>query len=149
MSNRSNTEREKPVFSASAVLDTIGEALSAIRLADRLTFADLAAVLNKSEDQAAKYCAGSQAMDVVTFARARREWNGRFAGGLDRLCHDSRPAAEPDRSCESKVLKAALAFSLALEDGEITSEEVRSNRATLENARDAIEAQLAKLVRAA
>lgn len=150
MSLQRNIERERPVFSASSVLDVIAEALSAIRRDDRLTFADMAAVLGKSEDQAAKYCAGSAVMDAVTFARAKREWNGRFTGPLDRLCHDSRPTADADRARQSKVLKAALALSIALEDdGEISPDEVRANRATIENARDALEDLLRKVVRAA
>jgi hypothetical protein len=145
-----NSEREKPVFSASAILAAVGEDLTAIKLADRLTYADIGATLNKSEDQAAKYCEGSATMDLITFARGWREWNGRFAGGLARLCHDSRPSMGSDRARESKVLKAALALSVALaDDGEIDAIEVRDNRATLEEARDAIDELLGKLVRAA
>ncbi|MFA6031838.1 MAG: hypothetical protein WC889_02925 [Myxococcota bacterium] len=140
-----NDERETAVFSASSVLDVIGEALSAIRREDRLTFADIAAVLGKSEDQAAKYCAGSATMDAITFARAKREWNGRFTGGYDRLCANSRPGNTSDRAHGSSILRAALALSEALEDGKIDAKEVHANRGTLENARDAIEAQLAKL----
>jgi hypothetical protein len=146
MTRRSKAEREPRVFSASSVLDELAEALSAIRREDRLTFTDMAAVLGRSDDQAAKYCAGSQAMDVVTFARARKEWNGRFTGGLDRLIAECRHVAVSDRACGSKVLKAALALSEALEgDEEIIAAEVRKNRGTLEAARDAIDAQLAKL----
>lgn len=144
--HRSNDERERAVFSASNVLNVVGEALSAIRRDDQLTFADMAAVLGKSEDQAAKYCAGSAEMGIVSFARALREWNGRFGGSLIRLCHDSRPAATSDRGKQSAVLKAALALSLALEDDEeVDAEEVRRDRGALENARDAIDALLAKL----
>jgi len=139
-------ERERPVFSASATVNEVARALTAIRLEDGLTFGDIGAVLGKSEDQAAKYCAGSAVMDMVTFARAKREWNGRFTGGLDRLCSDSRPVASTDRSKGSAVLKAALALSVALEDDDAIDEhEVRTNRGTLENARDAIDALLGKL----
>jgi hypothetical protein len=146
MPQRSNGEREAAVFSASSVLDQVATALTAIRIEDGLTFADMAAVLGKSEDQAAKYCAGSAAMDVVTFARAKREWNGRFSGALDRLCVDSRPSTKPDRSRSSAVLKAALALSVALEDDEeITPKEVRANRGTIENARDSLDELLRKL----
>ncbi|UIJ43772.1 hypothetical protein LZK98_11785 [Sphingomonas cannabina] len=145
--HRSNfPERERPVFSASAVVNEVAEALSAIRREDGLTFADMAAIMGKSEDQAAKYCAGSATMDLVTFARSFREWNGRFAGGLLRLCQQSRPVAPTDRAKGSAVLKAALALSVALEDDDaIDSDEVRQNRGTLENARDAIDALLGKL----
>lgn len=149
MSNLGNPSGKASVFSASAVIDEIAAALNLIRREDGLTFADMGAILGKSEDQAAKYCAGSATMDVLTYARAKREWNGRFTGGLHRLCANSRPRADHDRACESKVLKAALALSIALEDGEVSPEEVRANRSTLESARDAIEAQLAKLVREA
>lgn len=150
MTHRSNGERERPVFSASQVLAVVGSDLAAIKRADDLTYADLGAILGKSEDQAAKYCEGSATMDLITFARGWREWNGRFAGGLARLCHDSRPVLDGDRARESKVLKAALALSVALEDdGEISPEEVRQNRATIEAARDALDELLGKLVRAA
>lgn len=136
----------RTVFSASAVLDAVAAELSLIKVQDKLTFADLGAVLGKSEDQAAKYCDGSAAMDVVTFARAKREWNGRFTGALDRLCHDSRPVIQHDRHRESKVLKAALSLSVALsDDDEITADEVRANRATIEAARDALTELLNKL----
>lgn len=144
-----NDERDRPVFSASSVLDVVADALTAIRRDDRLTFTDMAAVLGKSEDQAAKYCGGSQEMGVVAYARAKREWNGRFSGALDRLCEQTRPGKINDHAATNSILKAALALSVALEDGKVDPEEVRANRSTLENARDAIEAQLAKLVRAA
>lgn len=144
MSVRQSTVLRR-VFSASAVLDAIASELSAIKHEDGLTDADLGRVLGKSEDQAAKYRTGLAEMGVVAFAAAKREWNGRFTGALDRLCVDSRPVSVDDRACESTVLKAVLALSVALADGSITPEEVRANRATLENARDAIDAQLAKL----
>lgn len=148
MSDRQSTGK-RPVFSASAVLDAIAAELSTIKAADKLTYIDLGRVLGKSDDQAAKYCEGTAEMGVVAFAAAKREWNGRFTGALDRLCHDSRPISSDDRAATNSILKAALALSIALEDGKVDFEEVRANRATLEAARDAIETQLAKLVRAA
>lgn len=146
MPNRAGSERERTVFSASSVLDTVGDALSVIRREDGLTFDDMGAVMHKSADQAAKYCAGSAQMDLITYARCRREWNGRFDGALDRLCHDSRPNKRGSRNIQPAVLKAALAMAQALEDdGEISPKEVRENRATLEDARDAIDGLLRSL----
>jgi hypothetical protein len=137
---------KRPVFSASSVLDAISRSLSEIKAEDRLTYSDLGALLGKSEDQAAKYCDGSATMDAVTFARAKREWNGRFTGYFDRLCVESRPTVHTDRQAQSSVLEAALALSKALEDDNaIDRDEVRQNRTTLESARDALNAQLAKL----
>lgn len=146
MPNRIQTERERVVFSASSILDTVGDALMVIRREDGLTYDDMGAVMNKSADQAAKYCAGSATMDLITYARLRREYNGRFDGALDRLCHDSRPNKRGSRNIQSAVVKAALAIAQALEeDGEISPKEVRENRATLEDARDAIDGLLRSL----
>lgn len=140
----------RSVFSASSVLDAIAVSLKQIKDEDRLTYADLGAVLGKSEDQAAKYCDGSATMDAVTFARAKREWNGRFTGPYDRLCVETRPGADCDRTRGSKVLKAALALSVALEDDDqVSPAEVRTNRATIEAARDALDDLLRKRVAAA
>lgn len=139
----------RPVFSASAVLEAIASELSVIKHEDGLTDADIGRVLGKSDDQAAKYRTGLAEMGVVAFAAAKREWNGRFTGALDRLCVESRPGAICDRHTLTSVLDCAARLSKALEDGVITAEEVRQNRAQLEAARDAIDAQLRKLVTAA
>jgi len=150
MPQRDSAEREAPVFSASNVLETIGRDLALIKSQDRLTYGDLAAVLGKSEDQAAKYCEGSAEMGVIAFARAWREWNGRFAGGLAALCHDSRPAKHCDRVRQSRVLEAALALSVALQDdGEVSPGEVRDNLPRLEAARDALDELIRRRVQCA
>lgn len=142
-----NIHGNRSVFSASTVLEAVGSELGLIKSQDKLTWSDLGAVLGVSEDMAAKYADGSAAMNIVTFARGKREWNGRFTGKLDKLCVETRPCADADRARQSKVLKAALALSIALEDdGEITPDEVRESRATLEGARDAIDAVLRKVV---
>lgn len=135
----------RPVFSASSALEAAGRALNEIKSQDRLTWADIAAVLGKSDDQAAKYADGTATMDFITFYRGKREWNGRFTGYLDRLCEDSRPGTVDDRRGHTTILEAALALSVALQDGTVTPEEVLANRSTLENARDAINEQLGKL----
>lgn len=148
MTQRTTFVGERPVFSEKTVLDAIASELSAIKAADRLSWDDIAAVLGVSDVQAAKYADGTAQMKIVTFARAKREWNGRFTGRLDRLCVESRPCTDADRARQNKVLKAALALSIALEDDdEISPEEVKANRATLEAARDAIDVLLRKKVR--
>ena len=150
MPQRSSAEREAPVFSASNVLDTVGRDLALIKSQDRLTYGDLAAVLGKSEDQAAKYCEGTAEMGVIAFARAWREWNGRFAGGLAALCHDSRPSKHCDRVRQSRVLEAALALSVALQDdGEVSPGEIRDNLPELEAARDALDELIRRRVQSA
>jgi hypothetical protein len=137
---------KRRAFTEKAVLEDVGASLLAIKVDDKLTWDDMAAVLGVSDVQAAKYVDGTAKMSVVTYARARREWNGRFDGALDRLCHDTRQTSDADRMRQSKVLKAALALSIALEDdGEITADEVRVNRGTIQQARDALDDLLRKL----
>lgn len=149
---RQSTPR-RSIFSASSVMEAIATELTAIKQEDGLTYADIGRVLGKSEDMAEKYCKAMAEMGAVAFASAKREWNGRFTGALDRLCFESRPGGTPaiqDRRAQSDVLKAALVLSEALEDDDaISPEEVREGRAVLERAKASIEAQLAKLVRAA
>lgn len=132
-------------YSASNALECLGRALHEIKSQDRLTWSDMGAVLGVSDDQAAKYAEGTATMSSITFGRGKLYWNGRFTGYFDRLCVDSRPGKTDDRECETTILKAAMALSEALRDGKITDEEVRRNRGSLENARDAIDVQLAKL----
>lgn len=136
------------VVTASMITAALGEGLSKIKHEDRLTWADLGVVLGRSEDQAAKYAEGSAEMGVFAFYRAKQAFNGRFTGLADKLIeHHAEADAHRAQSC---IIKAALAFSIALEDGELSVEEIRANRSTLENARDEIDKQLARLtVRAA
>lgn len=72
---------------------------------------------------------------------------------LERFGRRSVPAGSvcdtDDRAKGSTILAAALALSVALEDGAIDAKEIRQNRATLENARAAIDGLLSRLVRAA
>lgn len=137
-------ERKMRALSASSILDAIGRDLSQIKHEDRLTYADLGRVLGKSEDQAAKYCEGTAEMGAVAFAFAWDQWNGRFTGSLTALIN-GKPDSTDDRDKESSILKAALALSVALADGSVSDDEIRANRATLENARDAVEGLLSRL----
>lgn len=143
MTRQSTASRR--VFSASAILESVGNELATIKREDGLTYADLGAVLGKSEDQAAKYCAAEADMGLVSFARAKREWNGRFTGALDRLCEETRPGKVCDHSTLTALLDLGARLAKALEDGEIEPDEVRQNRSHLENVRNLIDAQLAKL----
>lgn len=133
------------VYSNSSALEAIAKALGEIKRADHLTYADLGAVLGKSEDQAAKYCDGTATMDFITFGRGRKEWGSRFTGYFDRLCDGSKPGRGSDHIALTAVVQAAACLAKALENGEIETHEVRDHRAELEAAHDAIGAQLAKL----
>lgn len=134
----------RPV-SASAILSALGDDLGKIKHEDRLTFADLGRILGKSEDQAAKYVDGTAEMPATAYYFAKQAWNGRFTGTADALIGVRQHNEMTDRQREGHILRAALALSCALEDGEITDDEIRSNRSTLEAAKHAIVGLLARL----
>ncbi len=137
---------KRPAYSASNALAALGRALSEIKAEDGLTWSDVGAVLGVSDDQAAKYADGTATMNAVTFGRGKREWNGRFTGYFDRLCVESRPGSVDDRLAAHVVLQAATKLSDALtRNDDIPLETIRTHRSTLESARDALAAQLAKL----
>ncbi|MDT0507517.1 hypothetical protein [Novosphingobium sp. MMS21-SN21R] len=134
---------KRPVFSAFTILEAVGNDLALLKSEDRLTYADIGRVLGKSEDMAAKYCAGEADMGLVSYAAGKREWNGRFTGSLERLCVESRPSAIHGRTVQSKILKAALALGVALEDdNEIDGDEIKQNRPAIEEAIAALQSLL-------
>lgn len=136
---------KRPVYSASAALEALGKTLGEIKTQDRMTWSDIGAVLGVSEDQVAKYAAGEATMNVVTYGRGKKEWNGRFTGLFDRLCVDSRPGIS-GRQTENLVLRAALGLSASLaDDNHISTQEIYHHRTELEEARDAIDALLERL----
>lgn len=135
----------RSIYSASAALRTVGDALGQIRQQDGLTWSEVGRVLGKSDDQAAKYADGSAEMGIVAFGLAKREWNGRFTGPFDRLCVESRPAGICDNTILSTVMHASLEIARAKEVGdEIYPHEIRACRSVLEAARDAIDELLRK-----
>jgi predicted transcriptional regulator len=131
-------------LSASTILEALGDRLMHIKMEDRLRWSDMGEALGVSEDQVAKYADGTAAMNVVTYAKAWAHWRSRFTGDLELLVEGSteKPCAT---QTQSRILKACLAIEEAKVDGDLTVEDIRSNRTVLEHARDAIDAQLARL----
>lgn len=150
MTNNPRFYGKRPTLTASLIREAVGQDLAQIKNEDKLTFADLGRVLGKSEDQAAKYCDGSAEMGIVSYAFAKREWNGRFTGTLDNLITGGSETT-CDRTKAAILARVNYELAVALEDdGECTAGEVRQMRKSLEGARDAIDELLRKLtVRAA
>lgn len=143
--NRQSTANRKP-YSASNALDAVARAISEIKHQDGLTWADVGAIIGKSDDQAAKYAEGSATMDFITFGRARKEWGKRFTCYFDQLCGEGQAPGECDRRDMASVAIAAAKMAEALEDdGMIDADEVRANAKPLAAAFDAIGRQLQKL----
>ena len=125
--------------SASAMLETLGRSLTQIKDEDRLTDADLGAVLGKSEDQAAKYRGGMADMGVVSLLRGAREWDGRFMNealglvGMKMLPLDVGVGS--DRATFTALTGLLHQIAAALEnDGEIDDAELLAMRTELERA---------------
>lgn len=133
----------KPITS-SRILKAIAEDLSKIKSEDGLTWVEIGEVLGVGDDQAAKYADGSATMNVCTFTRGRVAWNGRFTGRLDRLVDGAGDHIDGQQS-QTLILRAALSLSAALEDGDLTDEEIRLNRKTLEDAKAAIDKLLCRI----
>lgn len=135
----------RTTYSASNAVAALADDLLDIKRADRLTYADLGAVLGKSEDQAAKYADGSATMDVITFGRGRREWGARFTGRFDLLCDDPRAAAGGDQLALTALLQLVVELSRALEDQQVCRADAEAMREQLLDARAAIDRLLAKI----
>lgn len=133
----------RPV-TASMLRDAVADRLSAIRQEDKMTWVEVGQVIGKGDDQAARYADGSAEMGFVSYAFAKMAWGKRFTGAVDALLEAARPDANAHHA-QSCVLRAALALAEALEDGDLTVQEIRDNRSTLEKAQDAIAAQLARI----
>lgn len=129
---------------ASAIRAALGDALGRIRFEERMTWADLAEQIGKGDDQTTRYVDGSAEMSVTTFYRAKQLWNGRFTGDADKLIEAARQGVDGHQT-QNCILKLALSLSVALADGDLSIAEIRANRGDLEAARDAIDAQLARL----
>lgn len=133
----------KPLTS-SRILGALADDLSKVKAEDKMTWVEVGEVLGVSDDQAAKYADGSSTMNVVAYTRGRLAWNGRFTGTLDKLV-DNAAATIDGQHSQTLILKAALSLSAALEDGSLTDDEIRVNRATLEDAKAAIEKLLCRI----
>lgn len=141
---RQSTASRKP-YSASNALDAVARAINEIKHEDCLTWADIGAVLGKSDDQAAKYAEGSATMDFVTFGRARHYWGTRFTHYFDQLC-GAVPAKSDERHILTTILSAAGRISEALENDEtVDAVEVAANRKVLSEAFDALGGLLQKV----
>jgi hypothetical protein len=129
---------------AHRIIDALGSALLRIKQEDELTWPDMGAAIGKSDDRAALYASGAATMDVVTYYRAKQAFNGRFTGEADKLVDGARGVVDPHQA-QSCILRATLALSVALEDGDLTDSEIAANRTNLVNARDAIDGLLCRL----
>ena len=135
---------KKRRYSASDIIGAVAADLSKIKDEDGLCDKDLGRILGKSADQAEKYRKGHAEMSLSTFCFAWEAWGGRLVGSIRRMLDDDAEEVCPKHT-QTLILHAALTLSAALEDGRLTIQEIAANRSTLENARDAIDAQLAKL----
>jgi hypothetical protein len=120
------------------LLEALGNSLNAIKKEDAATDGDLGAVLGKSEDQAAKYRAGLAEMGVVSFLRACREWDGRFANEVLALVGMKLSPLEAGELSDQASVTALLSLAMAL-SAEIEKDHGRVGDAHLAQHRALIE----------
>lgn len=133
----------KPLTS-SRIVEALGDDLLRIKSEDRMSWVDVGEVLGCGDDQAARYAAGHATMNVVAYTRGRLVWGSRFTSSVDNMVNVGKDAPDAQKT-QTCILHAAMQLSIALQDGDLCENDVRKNRSTLEAARDAIDAQLARL----
>jgi transcriptional regulator with XRE-family HTH domain len=135
--------------SASMMLDAMGRALFAIRNEDHLSYADMGQALGKSEDQVAKYCSGTAAMDAPTFLRACSVWNGRFSSAVFSLIGQYvAPSDAQPINCQTAVIDVTrflLDLQIALADRTVNDSELSAMRGVIEAAGQIIDGLRARL----
>lgn len=130
-------------LSAFSVRNALAAALMQIKAEDELTFKDVGRILGVGEDQAARYCDGTASIKAENLYFGKREWNGRLTGLADKLLETVEQ--QDAHKAQTLILKAALALSAALEDGDLSENEILANRTILENAKEAIDKTLGRL----
>lgn len=83
--NAPHLHGRRRTFSASRAVEVQNQIITDIKEADKATWADIGAVLGKSDDRAAAYANTASAIDLPTFLLGCREWGGRFADPLLKL----------------------------------------------------------------
>lgn len=119
-----------PAFSASEMLEKVGERIGDIRKARKMTWGDVGAAFGKSDDVAANYAAGLSDMPLSSFVRGVAAFGPQlgdvaiaFAGF--RLCSLEAPAI-PDRALPRPLTELTLKLMRATEDGtDISDDELR------------------------
>lgn len=122
---------------ASLLLKTLGDSLDAIKREDEATDTDLGAALGKHAATAERYRKGNGKMDVVSFLRGCRQWDGRFANaalGLIgmKLCPIEAEPAD-DQASVTIMLRLTVQLSAELErDNDISDADLERHRSLIE-----------------
>lgn len=140
-------------ISATMLVETLGTSLQRIKDEDNATDKDIGRVLGKEKDSAERYRKGIGDMGVVSFLLGCAAWDGRFANdvlakvGMRIVPLNSAPAN--DRSWSSDLTKLLLKLSIALEDGEVSEDELDAMSAEIEGAGRTIDQMRRRKVSAA
>jgi hypothetical protein len=134
--------------SDSFLIEKLGESLSQIKAADKLTDDDLGRFLHKGKDAGKAYRTGFAEMGAVAFLRGCERWNGRFANDvlaeIGMKLVPKSTAEISDQSLQSRLAKLMYEVSLALEDGKIDELELQRMKRTLIEAGEAVDAYRGK-----
>jgi len=125
--------------SGSSLIEALADALTSIKAEDKLTDLELANFLGKDgQDSGKAYRTGYAEMPVTAFLRGCEVWNGRFANGALALIGMKLVPLDAgninDRASLSALTRLLLELSVALEDGEITHDELTAMKTAIEEA---------------
>jgi hypothetical protein len=130
--------------SDSFLIEKLGESLSQIKAADKLTDDDLGRFLHRGKDAGKAYRTGYAEMGAVAFLRGCERWNGRFANDvLAEVGMKLVPISEREisgQTLQTRLAKLMLEVSVALEDGRIDDIELARMKRTLIEAGEAVDA---------
>ena len=134
--------------SASKLIETVADSLSAIKDEDGLTDREVGHYLGKGTDAGKAYRTGYAEMGMVAFLRGCERWNGRFANDvLAEVGMKLVPISDAeisDQSLQSRLAKLMYEVSIALEDGKIDELELQRMKRTLIDAGEAVDAYRGK-----
>jgi hypothetical protein len=138
MNARQSPPRYRTV-SGSSLIEAMAKSLQAIKDEDGLTDDELGRMVGKSgKDQGKAYRTGFTEMPTTSFLRACERWNGRFATDVFALIGMKLVPLDAgnmnDRASLSALTRLLLELSVALEDGEITQDELTAMKSAIEEA---------------
>lgn len=124
---------------ASLLLKTIGDSLDDIRRQDGASDQDLGVVLGRSKDSAERYRKGEGEMGALSFLRACKAWDGRFANPVFVLLGfklvEIESGVGTDRAGFTALANLLAAIAEALEDDNLVDDRELAAMATeVENA---------------
>lgn len=138
---------------ASTLLDVTGEALTAIKENDNLTWREIGTALGVGDDQAARYGKGNAEMGFTAYLRACQHWNGRFSIAATKMGLSVAPANLPNAAVDARQGMLYMTLLLAelqqaMLDDTLEDDEIAAMDPLIEKADQFLETMRARVAKA-